>query len=432
MGKARVAVMVGPKGRGSNMAALAAACAAGKVDAEIAVVIAPKEGSPALDRASELGLKTAVVEPGDGFGERLLAAFEGCQIVCLAGFLRLLPPDVLAAFPDRVLNIHPALLPKFGGKGMYGHHVHEAVLAAGESESGCTVHLVTEKYDEGRILVQKRCTVLPEDTPDTLAARVLELEHAAYPEALLQVVEAFGSAPSNRRFEPRPEDAPASDKEPEQRLSRGALPKELRLQHPLFTHVAIPIMRALCWVLFTLLGPFRSPNRKAIPRSGGLIILSNHRADVDPIAVQLACPRPIYFMAKSELFSMPVIGWLMRGFRAFPVKRGEPDRNALKKAAAYTHAGQVVCLFPEGQLTETGELQALKPGAALIVRMAGTPVICCGLKRTDAIMPYGKVLPRPALGWVTCSWGEPHTFDKHSNAEEILDWVEAELRRLTA
>ena len=402
--------MVGPKGRGSNMAALAAACATGMIDAEIAVVIAPKEGSPALDRANELGLKTAVVEPGEDFGERLLAAFEGCQVVCLAGFLRLLPAEVLAAFPDRVLNIHPALLPKFGGKGMYGHHVHEAVLAAGETESGCTVHLVNEKYDEGRILVQKRCPVHPEDTPDTLAARVLELEHEAYPEALNLILSEF----SKSKIE-----------NPKSKI-------EAPLQHPLFTHVAIPFMRALCWVLFTLLGPFRSPNRKAIPKTGGLIILSNHRADVDPIAVQLACPRPIYFMAKSELFSMPVVGWLMRGFRAFPVKRGEADRNALKKAAAYTHAGQVVCLFPEGQLTQTGELQALKPGAALIVRMAGTPVICCGLKRTDAIMPYGKVIPRPAFGWVTCSWGEPHTFDKHAKAEEILEWVEAELRRLTA
>lgn len=413
--------MVGPKGRGSNMAALAADCADGKVDAEIAVVIAPKEGSPALERARELGLRAGVVEPGENYGDRLLAALGGCDVVCLAGFLRLLPAEVLAAFPDRVLNIHPALLPKFGGKGMYGHHVHEAVIAAGEAESGCTVHLVNEKYDEGRILVQRRCPVLPEDTPETLAARVLKLEHEAYPEALGLIVRSLTPQPTLPKGEGQQELQPP--------LSKSE--REPDLQHPLFTYLAIPLMRAFCWLVFTLLGPFRAPNRKGIPKKGGLIILSNHRADVDPIVVQLACPRPIYFMAKSELFAMPILGRLMRCFRAFPVKRGEPDRAALKTAAAYTHRGQVVCVFPEGQLTETGELQALKPGVALIVRMAEAQVICCGLKRTDAILPYGKLIPRPALGWVSCAWGEPRTFGKHAKADEVLAWAESELRRLT-
>jgi phosphoribosylglycinamide formyltransferase-1 len=104
--------------------------------------------------------------------------------------MRLLPEEVLAAFPNRVLNIHPALLPKFGGKGMYGMHVHEAVVAARETESGCTVHFVNEHYDEGAILHQRRCPVLPDDTPETLAARVLEQEHLAYPEAIQLVLEA--------------------------------------------------------------------------------------------------------------------------------------------------------------------------------------------------------------------------------------------------
>jgi phosphoribosylglycinamide formyltransferase-1 len=95
-----------------------------------------------------------------------------------------LPSEILAQFPGRVLNIHPALLPKHGGKGMYGIRVHEAVIEAGDSESGCTVHLVTEQYDEGQIVVQLRCPVLAEDTPTTLAARVLELEKQAYPAAI--------------------------------------------------------------------------------------------------------------------------------------------------------------------------------------------------------------------------------------------------------
>jgi formyltetrahydrofolate-dependent phosphoribosylglycinamide formyltransferase len=170
------------------MLALIRACQSGRVPAEIEVVIAPSTEAPALVVASDLRVPTAVVAPGDGYGERLLAALDGCDWLCLAGFMRLLPTEVLDAFPGRVLNIHPALLPKFGGKGMYGKRVHEAVLEAGETESGCTIHLVTPVYDEGPIVLQKKCAVLPDDTPETLAARVLEVEHAAYPEALARVV----------------------------------------------------------------------------------------------------------------------------------------------------------------------------------------------------------------------------------------------------
>lgn len=404
------------------MSALHTACQDGRVAAEIALVLASSEASPALARARDLGLATDMIPTGEDAGPRLADLLKRSEIdvICLAGYLRLLPIEVLHAFPDRVINIHPALLPKFGGKGMYGRHVHEAVLASGETESGCTVHLVSERYDEGAILLQLRCPVEPDDTPETLAARVLELEHRAFPEGLAIVIERMTSKES--------ESAIAIQKS-ESAPKQSSI--EAPLQHPLFTFVAIPAMRLVCWVLFTLLGPFRRIGHRNIPRSGGLLILSNHRADVDPIVVQLACPRPIYYMAKSELFTIPVLGWIMRCFRAFPVKRGEPDRSSLKRAVAYAHRGQATCLFPEGQLSETGELQDLKPGAALIVRMAGVPVICCGVKNTERILPYGKLLPRPALRWVTCSWGEPRTFDRHSTTEEILDWANAELRRLT-
>ena len=110
---------------------------------------------------------------------------EGPTLVCLAGFLRLLPEEVLRSRP--VLNIHPSLLPKFGGKGMYGLRVHEAVIQARETESGCTVHRVTPVYDEGEVVVQMRCPVMAEDTPESLAARVLELEQQAYPEAVRRI-----------------------------------------------------------------------------------------------------------------------------------------------------------------------------------------------------------------------------------------------------
>lgn len=108
--------------------------------------------------------------------------------IVLAGFLWMIPPGLIEAFPDRIVNIHPALLPRFGGKGMYGRHVHEAVLHSGCKESGITIHLVNNRYDEGRILFQATCQVLPGDTPETLAERIHQLEHRHYPEVIEQIV----------------------------------------------------------------------------------------------------------------------------------------------------------------------------------------------------------------------------------------------------
>jgi len=170
------------------MAALVRACQAGEVPAKVEVVVASGTGSDAEASAQSLGVKTQVVLPGEEYGARLLEALSGCDWICLAGFLRILPQVVLARFPNRVLNIHPSLLPKYGGKGMYGHHVHEAVLAGGELESGCSIHYVNEQYDDGAVILQKICPVLPDDTPESLAARVLVLEHMAYPEALAKVI----------------------------------------------------------------------------------------------------------------------------------------------------------------------------------------------------------------------------------------------------
>ena len=110
------------------------------------------------------------------------------DLVVLAGFMRLIPAEMVRAFSGRMVNIHPSLLPKHGGKGMFGARVHEAVIAAGEVESGITIHLVTEHYDEGRILFQARCPVLPNDTAATLAERVHALEHAHYPLIVEQLV----------------------------------------------------------------------------------------------------------------------------------------------------------------------------------------------------------------------------------------------------
>lgn len=183
---ARVGVLVGAKGRGSNMEALVLACRAGIVpNAEVVRVVSPAEDCPALEVARGLGVETMVV----GYDPLALCdAFRDMDVVCLAGYLKLVPPMLLTDHPRRVLNIHPALLPKFGGKGMFGLHVHAAVLAAGEKESGCTVHYVTEQYDEGQIILQRRCEVKEDDSPSSLAARVLRQEHLAYAAALARVL----------------------------------------------------------------------------------------------------------------------------------------------------------------------------------------------------------------------------------------------------
>jgi formyltetrahydrofolate-dependent phosphoribosylglycinamide formyltransferase len=187
-GLKKLAILVGPSGRGSNMAAIIRACRNGLISAEVGVVISPSEAALALQVAHDLATPTRVVPYGDAYAERLRDALLGIDLVCLAGYLRLLPSAILDQFPNAVLNIHPALLPKFGGKGMYGIHVHTAVLAAGETESGCTVHYVTDHYDEGQVIHQKTCPVYANDTPEDLAARVLQLEHVAYPQAIQHVL----------------------------------------------------------------------------------------------------------------------------------------------------------------------------------------------------------------------------------------------------
>lgn len=195
MGKAKLGILIGTHGRGSNMNAIIEACAGGLVDAEVAVVISPNDTSPAVELARLKGMRVDVIAYKDeNYAEALLASLKatGCQIVCLAGYMKLLPENVLQAYPNLVLNIHPALLPKFGGKGMYGMHVHEAVVAAGESESGCTIHFVNERYDEGAIFLQLKCPLEPSDAPEDVAAKVLKLEHQAYPMAIKELIAKHG------------------------------------------------------------------------------------------------------------------------------------------------------------------------------------------------------------------------------------------------
>jgi len=191
----RIAILVsGRHGRGSNMQAIAAACASGQISGQVAVVIGNAADSPALARAREIGLPTQAIpyrgitsRIGEEFySDALRLALDNAQtdLVCLAGYMRIVPDTVVAEYPGRMMNIHAALLPAFGGQGMYGHHIHEAVLAYGAKVSGCTVHFVDEHYDTGPIILQSAVPVEENDTPETLAARVLATEHETYPRAV--------------------------------------------------------------------------------------------------------------------------------------------------------------------------------------------------------------------------------------------------------
>ena len=189
----RVAVAV--SGRGSNLDALLEALGDGR-DAAVVLVLANRADAPALEKARARGIATAVL--GDHrSGAEWLSRLDDARadLIVLAGYLKLVPAEVIERFRGRVLNVHPALLPAFGGPGMYGRRVHEAVLASGATESGCTVHLVDEVYDRGAILGQRRVPVLPGDTPDTLAARVLVEEHRLLPAAVLAAARAGHPVP---------------------------------------------------------------------------------------------------------------------------------------------------------------------------------------------------------------------------------------------
>lgn len=164
----------------------------GRLEAEISVVISSRDGVPGIERAREAGLPTSVLRrreyrDDEEYGEAIARELDvrGARLAVMAGFLHLF------RFPERwkgrVLNIHPALLPKYGGKGFYGRRVHEAVLAAGERESGCTVHWADLEYDHGPVLLQKKVPVLPGDTPESLAERVFAAECEAYPEAIERI-----------------------------------------------------------------------------------------------------------------------------------------------------------------------------------------------------------------------------------------------------
>lgn len=192
-------IAVFASGGGTNLQALIDHFEGSRV-AEIALVVSDRGSSGALDRARDAGIPTHQIQvrtrPIAAVTADLLDALRSAHadLVALAGFTQLVPPDVVRRYAYRILNVHPALLPAFGGKGMYGKRVHEAVLEAGCRITGPTVHFVNERYDEGRILAQWPVPVLEEDTPETLARRVLRVEHALYPAAVEWLARVLAAA----------------------------------------------------------------------------------------------------------------------------------------------------------------------------------------------------------------------------------------------
>ncbi|MEW5795505.1 MAG: phosphoribosylglycinamide formyltransferase [Candidatus Zixiibacteriota bacterium] len=187
--RARLAVFI--SGGGTGLQAIIDAAARGELCADVVWVVSSTNKAFGLERAKKAGIETFVFRlqkygsPDEAAADLLAKLKErSIEYIALAGYLKLLPVEIVRAYPGRIVNIHPGLLPRYGGPGMYGHYVHEAVLASGDKESGPTVHLVDEVYDHGRILEQVRVPVLPDDTPETLAARVLIEEHKLYPKVI--------------------------------------------------------------------------------------------------------------------------------------------------------------------------------------------------------------------------------------------------------
>lgn len=158
----------------------------GRKDVEVALFLSNKQNAYVLERGKKMNIPSFAFEKSDMEGGAILQLLQKKEItfIVLAGYLQKIPSELIQAYPNRILNIHPALLPKFGGKGMYGNRVHSAVLEAGEKESGITIHYVNEHYDQGAVVFQSSCPVLATDTPDELAARVHALEYQHYPRVI--------------------------------------------------------------------------------------------------------------------------------------------------------------------------------------------------------------------------------------------------------
>ena len=183
-------------GRGSNMSAIIDACEQGRISASVEIVLSNNADAKALSIAKERRINTIYIssqthrdpEQLDVVMRDTLLRYN-IDLIVLAGFMKKIGPKVLSEFEGKILNIHPSLLPKYGGQGFYGMNIHRAVLDAGDKESGATIHLVCGDYDDGKILAQKSVILDEEDTPESLAKKILKIEHALYVKTIQEIIE---------------------------------------------------------------------------------------------------------------------------------------------------------------------------------------------------------------------------------------------------
>ncbi|HRT67585.1 MAG TPA: phosphoribosylglycinamide formyltransferase [Bacteroidota bacterium] len=192
MANLRLAVFASHEG--TNLQALIDAQKEGRLLAEIVCVISNNSNSGALHRAKAANIPAYHISDkmfvsNDDYVKALIDILDkhNANLIILAGYMKMIPIEIIRKYKNHILNIHPALLPKYGGKGMFGLNVHKAVIEAGDKVSGATVHIVNEEYDKGRILNQVQVEVLPDDTPETLAARILPFEHKLYAETINKI-----------------------------------------------------------------------------------------------------------------------------------------------------------------------------------------------------------------------------------------------------
>jgi len=179
-------------GSGSNFQSIINSVESGEIRAEIAGLVVNKKTAGAVDRAESHNIPNRFIPADDPhlFARKLDFQLDEWDpdLIILAGFLKKIPDNIVQKYSGKIINIHPALLPKYGGKGFYGEHVHKTVLKSGDSQTGCTVHFVNEKYDDGDIIAQKKVLVHPDDTAETLAKRVLKEEHKLLPAVIKQLI----------------------------------------------------------------------------------------------------------------------------------------------------------------------------------------------------------------------------------------------------
>jgi len=193
-------IVVFASGSGTNFQAIIDAVVSGKIDAKIAGLVTNKHHIQAIERARNHDIPVRVLSPNEfeseaSYAGELLKQLDAWEtdLIALAGYIARIPDEIIDAYRGRIINIHPSLLPKYGGKGYYGMRVHRAVIENGEKESGCTVHYVTEEYDAGPVIEQIKVPVYPGDDAETLAERVLEQEHKLYPHVIGQIIEQMNS-----------------------------------------------------------------------------------------------------------------------------------------------------------------------------------------------------------------------------------------------